>query len=558
MPNAPVQGDKKYLDVWHDVSEFTDMKAANEIVPRRRRPQNPIPSGEKEESISWSAYDFMKAEMFTKFGLDGYVPVVSAEMRSRPVPFVSARTPKMARLENLMERRLPGLFKRLAGRLKPPFQTYNKESKVGWPHFCRSEFKKELALRAYCAQREHPHYLDDSFITSNVRLQPEVAAKKRIMQFVDDEGHVYEREVTPDMRAIYVQELNGDYLAMRTRNVYNKAANNLALQMVDSAINNAWASYPVSSHNMFGEDVTKGIRRYVRAIDISHMERFTAVAIPVRRKLIGGHYQAQHEKMDEGGYLVPSDSWRTYWRLRKPHSDYIVQFGSGDSAVAPSQKEVLYCVLWEMHVVVFGMNEVEALDTVLMGNTPFIHIMNYGDDNFWSAHEPGILDKAMKFADEYLDVSEEDPAKFLGFEWLQSYRRFVLPLSSYLLKTYLHERAAVGSLRKYPCHGWVQKRQIYRVFGDSAQFTGVFELENQLLEAAGTSWAQIENRASQEQEEMAKEAKATEMAWFGKDYLMSPEELMATGRYDGLSPEESAPWVKDMLEGGSLEEVLTS
>lgn len=529
------------MKYWQRVERFTDRELAEKIVPRRRNVIPPVPGMELERSM------IVQRELFEKFGLEAYKDLVSAEMSSRPVPQVSAFSGKLLALAKLCEERLPRLLAYISPLLTPPVQTFNKVSKMGWPYFCRPEDKASRALWSYNLAKATSQYLKECFTSINIRLQPEKPDKVRQLQFITDSGEVQDRDISGEDRAIYVKGLGAVKTAQRTRLVFNKPANNLIMQIADTALNNVWMTFPLCSNNMYDTAPRNKIRRHVLALDVKHMERFTGAIIATRTLILGGEYRKQHDQMDEGGFLVPSDTWRSYWRLSKVASRMLVQFGSGHSAVAPSQKEALICILWAMHVELWGMQEEEALEAVLSGDTPYLHIMNYGDDNFWSAHDPSLLDAALDFASRYLDCEPENPPKFLGFTWSDD-RVFRLSHESYLLKTYLHERAPLSTFRKYPYFGWTEKRKIYAQYGDHRLMKEVFDVEEDCLSRAGLPWSAVLQRSEAERE-AAMRNEPSPNALFGKDYLMTAEEKIASGAFDGMYPDETAPLLHELLDG---------
>lgn len=524
---------------WEEVRPYEDPFLARHSVSRRRPPTPSIPD------LRWEHSRRVQRELFSAFGLEAFADSITAEMHSRPTPHVSKIDARMIALRRLLAYYLPRLLVFLAAELKPPVQTYNKVSKLGWPYMCVPTDKAARSLWSYLIARGNPAYLAPSFGTMNVRLQPEEGDKIRIMQFISDRGEVYEKEVTAEDRYIFLRETQETLQCARTRGVFGKQAPNQTVQVVDTAFNNALGSYPVCKHNMYGEDVLKGVRRFHLALDVKHMERFTAAGIGLRTEIIGGNYKKVHDQMDSAGYVVPSDTWRTWWRLRRVPRDLILQFSSGHSAVAPSQKEILICILWAMHVDLWGMEESSALKAVLSGDTPFLNIKNFGDDNFWSAHTPEVLEHAFKYCSRFLHCEKEDPPKFLGFEF-HPHTGFKLSERSYLLKTWLSERAPLSSFRKFPYFGWVQKRKIYLQYGVERRMVEVFEMENKLLESVGYSWRYVEAMARKEAEQIQMNVLPDYL--FGKDYLLTPEERIASGAFDGIMPEDTAPILKDAID----------
>lgn len=527
---------------WQDVHSAEHPKVLAEVVSKRRQVLSSVPN------LDIARAHAVKTALFSKYNLREYIQQVSGEMHPRPIPHVSEEDEMQHRFRSAYVKYAPSLIREMVKVAEPPTQTYNKVSRVGWPFFNRPISKAEVAFFAFNQAEKDISYLRDSFTITNVRLQPEPVDKVRNMQFVDDRGVVTDREVDLQARSVYVPQLGKDMACQRTRLIFNRAANNLALQPVDSMINNALSVFPVCKHNMFATEGSRPVRRYVLAFDVSHMERLTAALIEARTNLIGGPYMRQHNAMDAGGFCVRSATGKSWWHLKRAVHGKIVQFGSGHSAVAPSQKEGLLCVFIALHVEHWGMSVQAAVQAVLSANTPWLHIMNYGDDNFLSAHDPAILKTAFDFIGKYLPIQVEDPPRFLGFEWTHN-RKFVLTVKSYLLKTYLHERSPVGAFRKFPNFGWVEKRRTYLRHGNPTELVGVFDRENEELEKVGLPWKEVELKAEQEQHEASRFG-LTPDALFGKDYLMTAEQLLATGGYDGIGPDVTGPFLRRVLSEG--------
>jgi hypothetical protein len=527
---------------WRSKRRVTDQALARRIANPRRGVINPIPG------LTWDAYMRVRKEMFAFVGLQDYDQVLSGEMAWRPTPHLSYRTSKQRGLADLCRKWVPRLLQRVKAVIKPPTQTFKKESRTGWPHFDHPEKKKERVLSELDrVLREGDRYFEGAFIIANIRLQPEPLTKQRLMQFIKADGSVAELTVSADTRSL-APKWEG-FFAERTRLVFNQPEPNLGLQLVDTAINNVYGSWPVCGWDMYGKNWKGKIRPYTMAVDVSHMERLTAVVIPIRNELIAGPYGRIHSRMALCPHLVKATDGRTFWLLGDPGEEWLLQFGSGHSAVAPSQKECVLSVLVELHVEVWGLSEEEALDAVIQGESAYLQMMNFGDDNFWSAYDPKYLKQAFEFCSKYLDVQEEFPKKFLGFVFING--EFYLPIENYVLKSYLHERSAVGRFRKFPYLGWREKRRVYREFAEPGVCERVFRKEDELLAREGLPWSLIEERAKEE-ELAAGTGTLSANILLGRDYLMTDEEKMESGAFDGMYPEETAPLFDQLTKGGIL------
>lgn len=539
---------------FEDVTEFTDRALASECVPAKRRVTTSAPGIPLDLALA------ITAALFPRWGLADYMGQLTGEFDARQIPQVSVISSKMRKLADLYVERAPQLFKVLAPEMETPFQTYNKDSRIGWPDFNRSLNKAELAFEAYMQEARTGRFLNGCFTTMNVRLQPE-SNRDRQYQYVDDHGRVYDRTLLDRERgrAIRLRDsVTGEtdlyWLRLsRTRLVFNLPLPNLALQLLDNALHHALLRHGAHRHNMYGFRTSNRVRKHVLALDTRHMERFTAAIIETRTKLFGGHYDAQHSKMAEGGFLAPSDTRRRYFRLRKPTPGSLVQFASGHSGVASSQKEINDLIMADCLVKNWGYDWESALLAVLSGSFKELDYMNYGDDNFWSSDNPAYLETAANHFAEYLDVEEETPSAFLGFQWSPEERRFLLPSRSYLLKTYLNERAPLPPFRNLPYFGWVEKRKTYLSYGRREELLRLYAEEEKLLEAAGLPWKEIFRRASGEAQSL-RDTRLSRNALFGKFYLMSPEELVSTGEYDGLKPELARPYLLHMAADGIFKE----
>lgn len=476
--------------------------------------------------------------MLGYIGLTGYDDCVTGEMRSRPGPQMVKVPDKAEQVKEVYRKVLPAIYERTG--LALPIQTFNKISRMGHPHFARSATKREYALEAYnAAVKSDGASLIGQFTTANVRLQPEPAKKERDFQFMTSSGDYVDRKIGEKERLIPVRWSKQKFLSMRTRLVFNLPTVNLILQILDTMLNNAIGSQPVCAHNMYSTNMMAKIRRYYVAFDVKHMERNTALIIPERNKVIGGRYGQFHDIISDQGYIVPQDDWKAFWLVAGVPDGFLVQFGSGHSAVAPSQKELVLALIILAHVELWGYTMAEAVTLVLSGETHHIALMNYGDDNFLSSHEPSYLDAILKFLEGYIPVEVDPENTFLGFSYNGKDRRFELRPSSYVLKTCMNERPPSGNFRKAPNLGWVLKRAAYLQYGDRRLFERLFEFENERLASYGLPWSEVLARAEEERRGIFPEKPSVaQMLVFGKDYLLTQEEKLETGDYDGMGPVE--------------------
>lgn len=517
---------------WRRVKAFPKA-ALHGIVSPRRGTFSAVPGLDYPNTLS------AMREMLGYIGLDGYNSCVTGEMRSRPGPQM-VKTPSTAdEIKAVYRQVMPEIYRRTG--LNLPIQTFNNVSRMGHPYFARSDTKKEYSVHEFeRALDSDGASLQGAFTTSNIRLQPEPASKERDFQFMTSTGDYQDVKIGEKQRLISVKWARQKFLSMRTRLVFNLPCVNLILQILDTMFNNAIGSQPVCAQNMYSTGNVSRIRRYYVAFDVKHMERNTAIIIPERNKLIGGRYGQFHDIMAEQGYIVPQDDWRQYWLVQGCPAGWLVQFGSGHSAVAPSQKELVLALLVLGHIQLWGYTMEQAVIEVLSGESKYLSMMNYGDDNFLSSHEPRYLDQMLEFLAKYIPVEVDPEHTFLGFSFNGAERRFMLRPSSYVLKTYMNERPPSGNFRKAPNLGWVLKRQAYLEYGDRRFFERLFDHENDVLAKNGLSWQTVLDAAEEERKGIFPEKKSVaQMLVFGKEYLLTQEERLESGGYDGIGPVET-------------------
>lgn len=512
-----------------------------DVINPRRGAVRTIPE------MGWKDYLSAKDQLFTQFGLEDYVGCITGEMYSRPVPHVF-RTSEIAPVTKLFAEEAPELYARIIPLLKAPIQTFNPDSRVGWPWFDHPDDKKARLMPAFASLEERGarETLDGSFIIMNIRLQPEPKTKVRDMMFIDDNGSVYSKKVDEKARTIEVGDL-GELIAARTRLVFNMPYPNLYKQVLDTAIHNVLLSFPAFHHNMYSATGVLPVRGSILALDVKHFERHTAGVVRLRAELLGGLYADIVREFTDAPFLVPSDTRKKAWLIWPDREGgWSDQFASGDSAVAPSQKELFACLLKRFAREGLGVSAVQALDWVLQGGDERVTIRNYGDDNFFSG-DPGALKELFSYLEDYLHVEEEDPPRFLGFYWVDG--AFRLGKSSYLLKTWLNERKPGPPFREYPWFGWAEKRKIYAQYGTPDIAGAVFGYEDEVLAAHGLPWSLVLRNAAIEAQMLYMRAQAHRQPFWllEKDYLLTAEEKIATGKYGYLTPGETGPMMARLL-----------
>jgi len=513
-------------------------KLLDKVIPRRRGPTASVPGLSLAEGL------LLGDDMMAKFNLPEYQRHVTAEMRSRPVPH-AFRLSEVEALDKLFAEYYPSIMAWILPQLKAPYITYNKVSKVGWPGFFIPPDKAEYVARFMPSVLAGDlDEFESAFITMNVRLQVDAASKERDFLFCGDSA-VYERTVDYDSKLM--KTAVGLRAASRTRLVFNYPVYNLIKQALDSAIGDVFNRWPAFHHNMFGGDLLP-VRGYHVCLDVKHFERYTATCNRIRAAAWGGVYGKCSEISARIPFCVPTDDWKgarfLYVNRAEGWSD---QYGSGDSAVAPSQKEILMAIYASFFERELGYSRDSAIMQVAQGGDDRLTIRNFGDDNSIDGDE-AVVKAFMQYAGQFLHVTEEDPPKFLGFVWYPG-MGWKLPVSSYITKTYLNERRPGSNFRKYPFLGWIERRAIFSKLGhpDAA---AVMATEDQELAKLGLPWYRIQEIADKERRDafLAKETGALDPLMLqDKEYLMTSHQKVATGNYTGLGPESTSRIIKQLI-----------
>jgi len=475
-------------------------------------------------------------EMFSKFKLDQFVGCVTGEMNSRPIPQVF-REDTVKPLTDLYIDWLPDITNWLLPQVKAPHQTYNKISRVGWPGFHRPENKLHYVLDHMPAILAGDlDMYKEAFIVMGIRVQAESRTKEREFLFVDDDDNVVARKVGPAERTIKTPA--GPRVGSRTRLVFNLPVYNLVKQIWDTAVHNVFMRWPAFHHDMTNGNILP-VRGYHLCLDIKHFERNTASCNRARSAFYGGVYGKCGEITASIPFAVPTASWDgakfLYVNRSAGWSD---QYASGDSAVAPSQKEILMAVYASFFHTALNYPRADCCNVVARGGDERLTIRNYGDDNSIDGDET-VVKAFHEYIKQYLPVDVEEPPRFLGFQWYPEFHKWMLPPQSYLSKVYLNERAPGGNFRKYPFLGWVAKRDVYSKIGHPSIRAEIFPVEDNLLSKLGTPWYSIVRRGD-EDKKLAHQAgleAINTLTLLGKDYALTPKEQIAAGTHTGLAPE---------------------
>jgi len=511
-------------------SDALQAKLLDKVIPKRRGPTASVPGLSLAEGL------LMGDDIMARFDLTEYQRHVTAEMRSRPIPHVF-RTEELKPLNDLFTEYYPHVMAWIIPQLRAPYITFNKVSKVGYPGFFIPPNKQDyVSMFMPSVLAGDLDLFKEGFITMNVRLQVDQASKERDFMFCGDR-EIYLRTITYKDKLMKTPV--GLRAASRTRLVFNYPVYNLIKQVLDSAIGDVFNRWPAFHHNMFGGDLLP-VKGHHVCLDIKHFERHTATCNRIRAKMWGGVYGMCSDVSSSLPFAVPTDDWKGARFLHVNREEgWSDQYGSGDSAVAPSQKEIMMCVYVSFFEQELGYTRAEAIKQVALGGDHRLTIRNFGDDNSIDGDKAVVL-AFMDYASQFLHVEEETPPKFLGFVWYDG-MGWKLPISSYVTKTYLNERRPGSNFRKYPFLGWLERRAIFSKLGHPMS-SQVIETENQELTKLGLPWSRVLDIAEKERRDafLAKETGAVDpLVLQDKEYLMTPLQRVSTGNYTGLGPDST-------------------
>jgi len=518
------------------------------IISPRRGPTASVPGLSMVEGL------LAADEMFDRFGLKQFVGCVTGEMFGRPVPQVF-REATVRPLTDLYISWLPAITAWYLPQIKAPHQTYNKVSRVGWPGFHRPENKLHYVLNHMPAVLAGD--LDEyrqAFIVMGIRVQAESRDKERDFLFCTSDDEIESRVV--DAAGRRVKTAAGPRVGSRTRLVFNLPIYNLIKQIWDTAVHNVFMQHPAFHHDMNNGNILP-VRGHHLCLDIKHFERNTASCNRARSAFFGGVYAKCGEVTASIPFAVPTDDWTGARFLYVNRSEgWSDQYASGDSAVAPSQKEILMAVYAEFFHKELGYPREDCCNVVARGGDERLTIRNYGDDNSIDG-DKAVVEAFHEYIKQYLPVDIEDPPRFLGFQWYAEAGKWLLPPTSYLSKVYLNERSPGSNFRKYPFLGWVEKRKIYAKIGHPSIAADIFPAEDRLLDRLGMPWYQIVRNADDDKKaayQAGLEAVNT-LSLLGKDYAMTPKEQIAAGTHTGLSPEATRTIIPKLVGKDILSQI---
>ena len=506
------------------------------MLPRQRPPQVVWRGFNPDQSA-----EFIDANLELG-GFDDYIGCSTQEMDRRPVPhtFGAEQVQPMADLYTKWADRL---FRWIFKQIRPPTQTYNRNTRMGYPYFTIRPDKLTVLLPEFARFLEgDDETLRGAYTINNIRMQPESRKKKRVFRFLTPRGEVYEEEVGEAGR------MRKGRVSSRTRLVFNQPISNLLKQILDTAIHNVFMSHQAYHHNMNALAGSKE-KGDTYAMDVSHFERHVGVCVRIRADIIGGLYKHYAEKTLNAPFLVYADDFKTpYFLWPRKERGQMEQLGSGDSAVAPIGKEVLTCVYAEFFSRVLHVDEDNAIDTVAKGGIPGkFEIKNYGDDNFISG-DRSLREEFVAFASTFLDVAQELPARFLGWVY-DDIDGWHLPLKSYVLNVMLAERAPGTRFRKYAELGIVKRREIYGRMGNRHLRETYIPAERALWAKFGIDEADLQATARKQENELAnKPMLLSPNIILDKRYLLSDAEKAAMPEeYGTVGPNYTATALRELV-----------
>jgi hypothetical protein len=527
-------------------SKPADLSAAYRVKEAPQGLMRVLPK-QRPPVVVWRDFDRETSDKFTDAnlelaGLTDYIGCSTQEMPMRPIPhtFYESEVHSMITLFAKWE---PIILRWVFKQLRPPTQAYNRKTRLGYPFFEIRPDKLSVLLPEFARLLDRNFdVLKGSYTINNIRLQPESKTKERVFRFISPEGRVFEREISAEERTRFGR------VSSRTRLVFNQPISNLLKQILDSAIHNVFMRHPAYHHDM---TTIAGKREagYTYALDVSHFERHVGACVRMRADLIGGLYKDLALQNLAAPFLVVATDWKTpffVWPNTKAGS--IEQLGSGDSAVAPIGKEVLTCVFAEFLTRALNVDQDQAIDTVARGGIPGrFEIKNYGDDNFLSGDKV-LIHEFVSFASGFLDVSREEPARFLG--WIYDDENgWHLALKSYVLNMVLPERQPGSRFRQNVELGVVKRREIYSRYGTT-------ELREIYIPKEKGLWLKFGIREEELQMEAARQESAalrspmmlsTNMI-LDKQYLLSDADKAALPElYGVVGPRYTTPVIRQLV-----------
>jgi len=542
-----------------------------DLIPRRRAPIRPLPG------LTMHDANYMKERAFDYAELNAFMDCWTFEPFRRPIPFV-ATDKKPERALSAFVQYAPDVLKFLLPNVSAHTQTYNKISRLGYPVHVNPKTPDQVlkilndlgvdrspnddrvdsltGLPVYdkmtilFALFDELDAGDDSryrhsFSTLGGRLQYEDPDHKRNGLFISDEGVVYEADITRADRTMFISEIGRDMVGSRYRGVVNAAIINLYIQNWDTMLHGTIMKYPLCDSNVY-TDLRWPHDAEFTTFDCKHYERYLGRIVFEYAKLIGGRYGTWLTKLASDPYLVLSDSRRRAFKVQPRFGPgQYPQFGSGIACVADLGKLVNICVRVAFYHEVSGLSKEEAVRVTMSGTHDGLRHWMYGDDNRVQG-DSAKREQFTKYMGQYFDIEIDDHPKYLGTVWRQDLDMFRLPSTTYNLKLYLRERDF--SWYTYPHLGNVERRETFRRYGEPEIATDIIPFEDELFNEVGHPYYEmVAGAAKEKRESNLTGINLDEKEVTDKEYLMTAEEQVASGRFWGLPPSRTAEIAKQIV-----------
>lgn len=525
--------------------------ALRRFVPARRGPIRPIPG------LTMFEANEMKVKALTAAGLDAYNECWTFEPKRRPIPFVSTDRKPAVALE-IFKKYIPNVLNFLLPRMEAHTQTYNKVSSAGWPINSNPETRseaQEIAGRIGIHDPDASNKFDlmmalfpeldagdisryeHSFGTIGGRLQYELPDKEREYLFIDDDGRVYKDRTTRKERTEYIEQLGGDYVGSRYRGVLNPALINLYIQNFDTMLHGTIMKFPLCDSNVYTHLEWPSNAEFA-TFDCKHYERYMGMIVFAYAEAIGGRYGEWLKKLASDPFLVVSDTKKSTFLITPNYStSTFPQLGSGIACVATVGKLTNICAQVDFFVKHYKMNPDDAVPVVMNGDFDNLRRWMYGDDNRLQGTEEK-RSPFIKHMSEIFDIEEDERPKYLGTVYDSKLHKWLLPRETFHLKYYLRERDY--HWYSYPYVGSVERRKTFSEYGEPIIVTEDIPYQDELFNELGHPYQETVAAAIKERREMeSKGVLLSNLYVTDKEYLMSTEEQLASGRFWGFPPERT-------------------
>ena len=496
--------------------------------------------------------DATRKEVFEKFGYDEYLPCWTVEPEKRPVPFVST-DPRPKKVAELFEMYISVVLSELVPQMTPHVQTYNKIARVGWPinanpvNEAGELIKMQVLLPIFEALKNgDDSQFQGSCNTMGNRQQNEPPSKIREMQFINDEGMVYSEEFDRRKYQVWIEALGRFAVPTRSRPVTCPCAINLYNQVWDTMLHRAIMKHPLCYANVYTHETYTDTESF-SSFDCKHFERDLGMLVQPYASAIGGKYGRWLMKMVNDPFLVPSDSWKSAFMIWPQYREGVYpQFGSGLCCVSTLGKLGNICVQMHYFVERYSMTPKDALRVTLSGEHDGVRRWMYGDDN----RLRGAKDKRDEFIahmSNYFHVEVDETPTWLGTELIPSLGQFRLRKDTYVVKGYQPERDF--TFKTYPALGLVKRRQTFVEYGHPSIPVDIIPFENQAWERNGLPWSDVLNTSFAEQQSAKANGETiSALEATDKEYLLTPEEQLHSGRFWGLPEADTTIIVKDLVD----------